>query len=360
MRTTEHGRTGPLRSLRRAVALTLLCALLMAAGAARAELSAYFVDVGQGDGCIISCDGEHMLVDAGPVEGGERVAALLKALGIAQLKYAINTHPHSDHAGGFSAALEVATAEAAYSSATEYSEQAFNDYIQAAEAQGLALATLGAGDELTLGGAQISVLAPASELEAVNDNSIVLRVSYGDTALLLMGDAGEAEEQALLDSGAQLKADLIKVGHHGSSSSSSAALLEQVSPAWAVISVGAVNDFGHPHAATLDRLAEAGAQVLRTDLFGDLIAISDGATLSVIDAPWDDVEGAGDAAGIIGGGSFSGTGGAGTGYYIGNVNTHKFHLPSCGTLPAEENRVVLASREQAIAAGYSPCGNCKP
>lgn len=168
-----------------------------------------------------------------------------------------------------------------------------------------------------------------------------------------MGDAGEAEEQALLDSGVELKADLIKVGHHGSSGSSSAALLEQVAPAWAVISVGAGNDFGHPHAATLDRLAEAGAQVLRTDLYGDLVAVSDGATLRVIDAPWDDVATGDDAgkSGIIsGGGSLSGTGSADTGYYIGNVNTHKFHLPSCGTLPAEENRIMLASREQAIAA----------
>lgn len=177
MRAARYAHGGLLRGLRRAAALVLLCALLIAAGTARAELSAYFIDVGQGDACIISCDGEHMLVDAGPVESGERMAALLKALGITHLKYALNTHPHSDHAGGFSAALEVATAGMAYSSATEYPEQAFNDYIQAAEAQGLALTTLNAGDELTLGGAQISVLAPASELEAVNDNSIVLRVS---------------------------------------------------------------------------------------------------------------------------------------------------------------------------------------
>ena len=368
-----------LRWSKRAVAMALLCALLMTARAAQAELSAYFIDVGQGDGCIISCDGEHMLVDAGPVDSGERMAALLESLGISSLKYVINTHPHSDHAGGLSAALEVVTAGAAYSSATEYPEQAFNDYVQAVAAQGLELATLSAGDELALGGAQVSVLAPASELESVNDNSIVLRITYGDTALLMMGDAGEEEEQALLDSGAELQADLIKVGHHGSSGSTSAALLERVSPAWAIISVGTGNDFGHPHAATLERLSEAGAQVLRTDMCGDLIAFSDGVTLSMIDAPWDDVTTT-SARGVLGGSGATGNGDTADGatdsgdsetngtaagvnsanYYIGNVNTHKFHLPSCGTLPAEENRIVLVSRAQAIAAGYSPCGNCDP
>ena len=327
--------------MRRLIALMLAATLMLLPLSAQAGLTARFIDVGQGDSCLITCDGESMLVDGGTADSSSKLVALLGELGIDSLRYMINTHPHDDHVGGLCGPLSVVGVDAVYANTTDYDLNRFAVFKRIAADKGLAIGTLAAGDELRLGGASISVLAPISALEDMNDNSLVLMVRYGATLLLLMGDAGAAEEQALMEAGAELDADLIKVGHHGAGSSSGAEFLEQVSPAWAVISVGADNDFGHPHADTLARLYAAGARVLRTDESGTIPVQSDGRTLEVTTER---------AAGTA----------AAEDYYIGNVRTHKFHRPDCGTLPAEKNRVTLDTREQALSEGYSPCGNCRP
>lgn len=327
--------------VRRLMALLLAAALLLLPLSAQAELTARFIDVGQGDSCLITCDGESMLVDGGTADSSSKLVALLGELGIDSLRYMINTHPHDDHVGGLCGPLSVVGVDAVYANTTDYDLNRFAVFKRIAAERGLAIGTLAEGDELRLGGAGISVLAPIGALEDMNDNSLVLMVRYGATSLLLMGDAGAAEEQALMEAGAELDADLIKVGHHGAGSSSGAEFLEQVSPAWAVISVGADNDFGHPHADALTRLYAAGARVLRTDENGTITVQSDGRTLEVTT---ERAAGTADTED----------------YYIGNVRTHKFHRPDCGTLPAEKNRVTLDTREQALSEGYSPCGNCRP
>lgn len=315
--------------------------MLMLPLGARADFTARFIDVGQGDSCLIVCDGETLLVDGGTADNSSKLVSLLSGLGIDELKYMINTHPHDDHVGGLCGPLSTVRVDAVYSSTVDYDLNRFATFKRIAGERGLKLGTLRAGDALELGEASISVLAPTCELEDMNDNSIVLMIRYGDTSLLLTGDAGAAEEQALLDAGAELDADLIKVGHHGAGAASGAEFLEQVSPEWAVISVGEDNDFGHPSEATLKRLTEAGARVLRTDQHGTITVQSDGRALTVT--------------------AERGWGGAGKEeYYIGNIKSKKFHRPDCHTLPAEKNRAILDTREQAVDGGYSPCGNCNP
>ncbi|MGN1070854.1 MAG: ComEC/Rec2 family competence protein [Candidatus Fimadaptatus sp.] len=327
--------------MRRLIALMLAATLMLLPLSAQAGLTARFIDVGQGDSCLITCDGESMLVDGGTADSSSKLVALLGELGIDSLRYMINTHPHDDHVGGLCGPLSAVGVDAVYANTTDYDLNRFAVFRRITADKGLAIETLAAGDELRLGGASISVLAPISALDDMNDNSLVLMVRYGATSLLLMGDAGAAEEQALMEAGAELDADIIKVGHHGAGSSSGAEFLEQVSPSWAVISVGADNDFAHPHAVTLTRLCAAGARVLRTDENGTITVQSDGRTLEVT-AERDAVDADEEE------------------YYIGNVKSLKFHRPDCGTLPAEKNRVILDTREQALSEGYSPCGNCRP
>lgn len=333
----------------RAVCAALMALCLIAAPlCARADLTARFIDVGQGDSCLITCDGESMIVDGGTADNSSKLVALMNALDVDELKYMVNTHPHDDHVGGLCGPLNKVRVDAAYSSTLDYDQNYFISYKRYAQKQGVSLGTLSAGDTLKLGGADVYVLAPigdTADISDLNDTSIILRVVYGRTSMLLTGDAGLGEEQTLIDSGAELKSDLLKVGHHGAATSSGAEFLQEVSPQWAVISVGVDNDFGHPADETLKRLSSAGANVLRTDKNGTITVNSDGKTITLTAERNFKSITADEPVGET---------------YIGNKNTKKFHRQSCHTLPAEKNRVELKSRDEAIKQGYVPCKNCNP
>lgn len=309
------------------------------------ELMVKFVDVGQGDACLLVCGGEAMLVDGGTADGGANLGQELRDMGILRLKYVVNTHPHDDHVGGLCAPVAEMSVGAAYSSAVDYDQNYFARFKRLLKQRGVELGTLEAGDELKLGGARVHVLAPREDLNDINENSIVLRVVHGGNTFLLTGDAGKPEERTMLAARAPLDSDVLKVGHHGSNGSSCEEFLEAVSPDWAVISLGADNDFGHPHDEVLDRLADVGARVLRTDRNGDITMVSDGRDLMVTAE-----RGFEDAGGDV----------REEEYYIGNRQSRKFHVPGCASLPAERNRVTFDTRADAVAAGYTPCGSCMP
>lgn len=309
------------------------------------ELMVKFMDVGQGDACLLVCGGEAMLVDGGTADGGANIGQELRDMGILRLKYLVNTHPHDDHVGGMCAPVAEMSVGAAYSSTVDYDQNYFARFKRLLRERGVELGTLEAGDELKLGGARVHVLAPREELNDLNENSIVLRVVHGGNTFLLTGDAGKQEERTMLEARAPLDSDVLKVGHHGSNGSSCEEFLDAVSPDWAVISLGADNDFGHPHDEVLDRLADVGARVLRTDKNGDITMVSDGRDLVVTAER-----------------GFEDTGGdvRDEEYYIGNRQSRKFHTPGCASLPAERNRVVFDTRAEAVEAGYTPCGSCMP
>ena len=139
-----------------------------------------------------------------------------------------------------------------------------------------------------------------------------------------------------------MKADVLKVGHHGSDTSSGYRFLYEVDPQYAVISVGEGNSYGHPHEEPMSRFHDAGITVYRTDLLGEILVTTDGKTLEF---SWKNAN------------KTPETGGEVT-HYIGNVNSRVFHLPSCSGLPAEKNRVTLSSYDAAIESGYTPCSRC--
>ncbi len=311
-----------------------------------------YIDVGQADAALVLCDGKSMLIDGGNAEDSDLIYTYLQNQNITYLDYVVCTHAHEDHVGGLSAPMATLKVGAVYAPQTGADTKVYQNFVTKAEEQGLTIQHPEPGSSLKLGSSRIDFFGPIHEnADDLNNTSVVLKITYGDTAFLFTGDAEREAEQDILDAGYDLSADVLKVGHHGSDSSTSYPFLREVMPQYAVISVGKDNTYGHPTEEVLSRLRDADVTVYRTDLQGDIIAASDGQTVSIQTKknetvptnPTEPTQQPDTAEG-----------------YIGNKNSMIFHLPSCRSLPEEQNRVSILTREQAIADGYSPCGICKP
>lgn len=309
-------------------------------------LTVHFIDVGQADSALLQCGGQAMLIDGGNAADSSLVVSYLNSQGVEYLDYVVCTHAHEDHVGGLSGPLNTCTAGAVLAPVTEYDSKVFSDFVKYTRQQGLDITVPTPGDAFALGGAQVTVLGPVKDYTDTNNTSIVLRVDYGETSFLFTGDMEREAEADLLESGCDLDATVLKVGHHGSGTSSSYVFLREVMPEYAVISVGANNSYGHPDEEVMSRLYDARATVYRTDEQGTVVAYSDGTQVTFTTEK--------DAA------PTAGRDEAESGVYIGNVNSHVFHRESCSGLPAEKNQVYFDSREAAVAEGYTPCGRCKP
>lgn len=324
-------------------------------------LTVTWLDVGQGDAAVIQCGGQSMLIDGGKPEKSSYIYAWLQQHGLSYLDVIVATHVDADHIGGLSGALNYASVGTAYCPETTGTTETFQSFVKYLAQRGKQITVPTAGETFALGGAQIQILGPLHRAEDSNDNSIVLKVSIGATSFLFTGDAERAEEQDLLNSGVNLQSTVLKVGHHGSDTSTSYPFLRAVAPQYAVISVGAGNSYGHPTEAVLSRLRDAGVTTFRTDMQGEITAVSDGQTINFSTAK----NAVAIASANAGGGNADGAAGAGTtaGSYVLNTNSHKFHLPSCSsveTISPKNRKDVNESREQIISEGYAPCKRCNP
>ena len=273
-----------MKAMRRMISFVLALLLLVPA-LALAELEVHFLDVGQSDCAVVVCDGESMVIDGGPRAAAGSVYRYIRdGLGLTHIDYAVSTHPHVDHVYGLSAVLNAAPADLLLTPVLEWDSKAFEYVMKYAGRQGTEIAVPQEGDVLRLGGATVTVLHCWPEAAArgrTNDMSIVLRVDYGKTSFLFTGDAEDWSEYMMLDSRVNLKADVLKVSHHGSSTASTMEFLRAVQPAYAVISAGKGNSYGHPHAEVLSRLRAVGAKVLRTDESGTIRLYSDGENVTM-------------------------------------------------------------------------------
>ena len=315
----------------------------------------HFIDVGQGDCSLVLCDGKAMLIDGGESSESSKVYAYLKAHGIDHLDYMVATHAHSDHIGGLSGALNYASVGTAFCPVTEYDSKTFSSLVKYLGNQNVSITVPSADDTFALGSAQVQILGPQRNYDDPNDTSIVLKITYGETSFLFTGDAERTAEADILDAGYDLSATVLKVGHHGSDTSTSYPFLREIMPEYAVIQVGKDNSYGHPTEDTLSRLRDADVKVYRNDLQGTIICTSDGESVTFSTAKNESAQT--NPTVVVTPGTEEPDD---VGEYIGNKNSKKFHLPTCKNLPAEKNRVYLSSRQEAIDGGYDPCGNCDP
>lgn len=251
-------------------------------------LSLTMIDVGQGDALLLqSPSGKTMLIDAGDTDSFAAVRRVLSAYGIETLDVVVATHPHMDHIGAMADVLRHYPVGTFYLTDDTTSTEQYNRMLNALQKNGCSVVRAVAGmavawdDDVT-----VTVLNPFDgwEYADANNGSIVLRVEYGTVAYLLTGDS-EAETEALLIAAYDpevLRADVLKLGHHGSNSSSCGIFLDAVQPRIALASVGKNNAYGHPHAEVLDRLSARNITLYRTDRNGIITVFTDGTTVLAV------------------------------------------------------------------------------
>ena len=243
------------------------------------NFSVSFIDVGQADSVLIRNGNYNMLIDAGNNEDGEKLVNYFKSLRIEEFTYVFATHPHEDHIGGMDDIINNFKIDNYYMSNKLSTTKTFMDVLDALDGRNLKYTVPNKGDTLKLGDANIKVIYPGDDKSNINDSSIVLKITYGKNSFLLTGDATSNVERKIYNE--DIKSDVLKVAHHGSSYSSTDVFLDKVKPYYAVISVGKNNIYNHPSNKTLEKLNKRNIKVYRTDLDGTIVFISDGDNLSV-------------------------------------------------------------------------------
>ena len=311
-------------------------------------LTVHYIDVGQADSILLESAGEFLLIDGGNRDDGQLVVSYLESCGVQELKAVVCTHAHEDHVGGLPAVLAVYPTAAVYAPTRTYSSKIFDDFLYYVDQQRLEVTIPAPGDKLPLGNTDITVLGPVKSYAEPNNTSIVLMVHFGATSFLFTGDAEKEPETDMLEyweGKLDWNVDVLKAGHHGSSTSSGYRFIYETDPEYAIVSCGKDNDYGHPHKETISLYKDAGLPMLRTDELGTVLVVSDGRDITIT---WEkqhtvptDLEPA-----------------EGFGTYIANKNSKTLHTPFCSGLPKKENQIVFDSFEAAMEAGCKPCSSC--
>lgn len=290
------------------ISLLFFILVLTPSASAAENLTAHFIDVGQGDCILIQFNDKSILIDGGTQDMGPRVEEYLRSQNITGLDLLILTHPHDDHIGGLITVLEDLPVKKAIDSGENDSSFIYKRFRSLIEKQNISYAAVHAGQEIDLDPAlKIEVLWPPSggisgelnwSMQAasripwesyavralsgeINQNSLMLKIVYDRISLLLMGDADTVVESSLVSSGCNLSSQILKVGHHGGTSASSPDFLKRVGPAVSIIEVGEGNYYGYPTQKTLHALHVVGSRIYRTDICGDIIITTDGLNYSL-------------------------------------------------------------------------------
>ncbi len=316
-----------------------------------AGLILHFIDVGQGDCTLIESKGKFALIDAGERTESHKVVSYLTSVGVEELDFIISTHPHSDHCGGLADVIRNFETTTLICPDVYTESNIWENVLDAADERGVDYETPKPYEFYQLGDSTVTVLSPEPDAvySNLNDYSVVCMVEYGNTSALLTGDAEKPVERELVRNSYDLSADILKCGHHGSSTSSCWEFLNAVNPSAAIISCGENNDYSHPHKETIESLTLLGIPYWRTDTQGDIVITSNGeeiyistsnSEISVTTAPQQENVTA----------------------YIGNKNSKVFHLATCESVNKmiESNKVPFNTWDEAKEKGYKPCGSCNP
>lgn len=238
-------------------------------------MEVHYIDVGQGDCTLIKCGAEAMLIDGGDNSKGTQIQSYLQKQGIDKLNYVIATHPDSDHIGGLDVIVYKFECETIIMPDMEKDSKTYKDLIAAMKSKSYKAIFPEMGKEYSLGDAVFTIISPAKEYEDANNSSVGILLKHGENTFLFTGDAEKEAEKDIASGSINIDCDVYKAGHHGSVSASSEELLNKASPAYAVISCGKDNRYGHPHASVLNEFKYRGIKVFRTDEQGTIIALSD-------------------------------------------------------------------------------------
>ena len=328
------------------------------------QLKIHYINVGQGDSILIQQGSSNMLIDTGTNASTSSLMSYLKNQNIKEINFLVLTHPHEDHVGGADAVIRGFDIGTIYMPKVTSNTKTFKDVVSAMISKGLKATQPNPGGTFKLGGANCTILSPINtNSKDLNTYSIVIRLTFGNNKFVFTGDSQASNEEDMINKGYDLIADVLKVGHHGSNTSTSQAFLDKVKPNYAVISVGKRNDYGHPTAATMQRLKSNGIKVFRTDENGTIICTSDGKNISFNCNPGDYSSGGGSSVASSGSVSvvpvvtptpsknnhqnINST-------YDGDSATHKFHLISCRYAKkiSSSHAVSFKTRDEAIKQGY--------
>lgn len=336
------------------------------------SLKVHFLDVGQGDSALIHVGDKAMLIDAGNSKDGPNIVAYIQNQGISKLDYLVLTHPHADHIGGAAEVVNAFDIDKILMPKATHTSKTFEDLLLTIQSKGHRITSPSPGQDFSLGKATFKILA-SNDGSDLNNKSIVSRLVFGSTSFLFTGDAEAAVESKILQRGYKIKSDVLKVGHHGSDTSTGDSFLKKVSPKHAIISVGKGNSYGHPSDDILAKLDSLGASVYRTDEVGTIVVTSDGNSLSFNKAaskivapkptpkptpePTEEIKPTPkptdkptDPPTIE------------QKVYVGSTQSNKYHKPTCRHAKniKPENEIWFDSANEAILNGYEPCGVCKP
>lgn len=246
----------------------------------------HYIDVGQGDSILIESEEKNLLIDAGTPESCDFLIKYLKSQNIKKINSIIITHPHDDHIGGIAKIIKTFPIDSLYSPKVIHTNESFKNLVNVLKEKKLNINVLSTNksNNIDLGkNTNIEIFSPSNELyENLNNYSPIMRISYGETSFLFTGDAEEEAEKEVLKNNYNIKSDVLKVGHHGSHTSSTKDFLNKISPKIAIISAGLDNSYGHPNQSTLNKLKERNIKIFRTDEDGTIKISSNGKELSLV------------------------------------------------------------------------------
>jgi competence protein ComEC len=247
------------------------------------QLQVHFISVGQGDSELIKLPtGENVLIDSGPPSCRDTLIKYLKDKGVKEINMAITTHPHTDHIGCMKDIFETFKVDNIMRPDCDYDSLVYTNFLYSIEENKINEIIPQPGYTFDEGDAHFEVLGPLKKYDDCNDMSIVVMMTYGKNKFLFTGDMQSDAEKDLINAGCDLNADVLKVGHHGSNTSSCEEFLDKVTPSIAVIEVGVDNEYNLPSDKTIARIAQNGATVYRTDKSGNIIICSNGKKLTVV------------------------------------------------------------------------------
>lgn len=306
----------------------------------------YVFDVGQGESILMEYNDDCILIDAGSNSNEKRVVQYLNKLNINKINYAIATHPDADHIGGMESVIKNIHVDNFIMTEDEKDTDTYRDVLDVLESENINIIVPKENMNISLRDVDIDVIIPNDKYDGYNNNSIVVKATYGEFKILFTGDMEKEEEEDLILQRIYLKSDILKVGHHGSKTSTSDEFLRIVDPDYAIISVGEDNKYGHPHKEVIKKLEDNNIEIYRTDKDGTIFIETDGSNINIFTDDKKDKENYKEYNG--------------ENWFIGNKNSKIYHKPSCRSLPKEENIVFLSSKSEAKSKRFKPCGTCKP